>query len=85
MNYTLIPTEKGQITIPAALRKKYDIDATTPLIIEDKGKGGITIKVMQMVNHDDIVDYEDDKEFGLVFKKGISTDALIEAIKKIDG
>lgn len=85
MSYTLIPTEKGQITIPSALRKKYDIDVNTPLIIEDTGEGSLTIKIMQMVDHGDIVEYENDEEFGLMFKKGISPKTLIEAIKKIDG
>lgn len=85
MRHTTLPTSKGQITIPAEIRRQYDISEETPLIIEDAGKGVITIRVMRMVEHDDIEWLEDDKEFGLHFKKGVDPELLIKAIKKMDG
>ena len=85
MTHTIIPSVKGQVTIPAEIRSKYKIDQNTPMIIEDKGKGLITIKIMQMVEHDAIEEYETEKEFGLRFKNGIDPQILIDAIKKIDG
>lgn len=85
MTYTTIPSVKGQITIPASLREKYNIGKETPILVEDKGKGVITLKIMHLIAHDDITFYEDEKETGLVFQKGIDPNILIDAIKKIDG
>lgn len=85
MTYTLIPSIKGQITIPSVIREKYNIGKETPVIIEDKGKGVIMLKIMRMVDNDAIEYYENEKEFGLNFKKGIDPQVLINAIKKIDG
>jgi len=85
MTYTALPSIKGQITIPSPIRDKYKINKNTPVIIEDAGKGIITIKIMNMVDHDTIEYYENDKESGLNFKKGINPEVLIDAIKKIDG
>lgn len=85
MSHTALPSTKGQITIPADIRKKYHIDQNTPLLITDKGHGTITMRVMQLVSHDQINYYENDNEFGLRFKKGIDPQHLIDAIKEIDG
>ena len=41
--YTVIVGERGQITIPKEIRKKYGIKKKQPLIIEDKD-GEIAIK-----------------------------------------
>lgn len=85
MTYTTIPSVKGQVTIPSVIRAKYKIGKDTPLLIEDKGNGVMTVRVMKMVEHDAIEYYEDDKGFGLHFKNGIDPQVLIDAIKKIDG
>lgn len=85
MNYTAIPSMKGQITIPPAIRAKYGISKETPVIISDNNDGTIMIKVMQMVAHDDIAYREDKNGVGLSFKKGLSPQVLIDAIKDIDG
>jgi bifunctional DNA-binding transcriptional regulator/antitoxin component of YhaV-PrlF toxin-antitoxin module len=85
MSYTALPSVKGQVTIPPTIRKKYHISKKTPLIIEDKGKGIITIRVMDMVDQDLVEYYENEKEKGLHFKKGIDPKILMDAIKKIDG
>lgn len=85
MTYTIIPSVKGQITIPSEIREKYSIGKETPIVIEDKGKGIITIQVMRMVEDNVIEYYENEKEFGLNFKKPINPQVLIDAIKKIDG
>lgn len=85
MTYTLIPSIKGQITIPSAIREKYNIGKETPVIIEDKGKGVIMLKIMRMVDDNNVEYYEDGKGFGLNFKKPIDPQVLIDAIKKIDG
>lgn len=83
MRHTAIPSIKGQITIPAEIRAKYHISQETPLIIEDTGKGTITIKVMRMVEHDAIEFYESDEEFGLNFKNGIDPKKITKKFKKI--
>jgi len=85
MEFTIIPSVKGQLTIPSELRKKYNINKNTPLIIKDKGKGLIEVKVMQMIDYDEIEYYENEKEIGLNFKNGIDPQILINEIKKIDG
>lgn len=85
MTHTTIPTSKGQITIPAAIRKKYSIDEQTPVLISDKGNGMITLKIMHMVPHDDIKFYETDEMTGMQFKRGIDPQVLINKINEIDG
>lgn len=85
MQHTAIPSTKGQITIPAVIRKKYKIGKDTPVVIKDKGNGVITIKVMKMVDPNKIEYYENEEEFGLHFNKGIDPDILIKKIKNIDG
>ena len=85
MTHTAIPSIKGQITIPAEIRTKYNIGKDTPVVIEDQGKGIITLKIMRMVENDSIEYYEDKGGFVLNFKKPIDPQVLIDAIKKIDG
>ena len=85
MTYTSLPSVKGQITIPSDIREKYNISKETPIVIEDKGKGMIVMRVMRLAPHDDIEYYENEKERGLTFKKGIDPQVLIDAIKEIDG
>ena len=85
MTYTLLPSVKGQITIPPEIRSKYGISKETPVVVEDKGKGVITLKVMKMVDQSEVEYYENAKEIGLTFKKGIDPKKLINAIKKMDG
>lgn len=85
MPHTTIPSEKGQVTIPIQIRKKYKIDKNTPIIIEDKGKGILVMQVMNLAPHDAIAYYENDKEFGLTFQNGIDPQAIVNAIEDIDG
>ncbi len=83
--YTTIPSVKGQVTIPAEVRKKYGIDKNTPLQMVDKGDGVIELKVMRLVGYDDVQFYETDSEVGVYFPKGITPKELIESIRRIDG
>lgn len=85
MSQAVLPSIKGQITIPSVIREKYHISKSTPVLIEDKGHGIITLQVMSMVDQDTINYYENEKEFGLHFSKGIDPKILLKAIKKIDG
>jgi len=84
MTYTALPSVKGQITIPSQIREKYKMGKNTPVVIEDSGKGIIIIKVMGLVAHDAIEYYENAKEYGINFKKGVNPEVLIDAIKKLD-
>lgn len=83
--HTALPSVKGQVTIPAEIRDKYHIDKSTPLVIEDKGKGVITLKVMKMVDPDAIEFYEDDERMSLHFKNGVDPQVIIDEIQRIDG
>lgn len=85
MTHTTLPSIKGQVTIPSEIREKYNISKKTPLIIEDKGKGVITMTVMRLTPHREPEFYNNKKEFGLMFPGGVDPDVLIAAIKKIDG
>ncbi len=85
MSFTVIPTVKGQMIIPLKIRKKYNIGKSTPLIVEDQGDGVITIRVMEMVDQDVVQFYDNDDEFGLLFKNGIDPQVLIDEVKKADG
>ncbi|KKQ71300.1 MAG: hypothetical protein UT33_C0010G0024 [Candidatus Peregrinibacteria bacterium GW2011_GWC2_39_14] len=85
MNYTALPSIKGQITIPVPIRTKYNIGKDTPVIIEDQGKGVITVKVMKMIDHKDIEYYENAKKVGLKFKNGVDPEIIAKAIKQANG
>lgn len=85
MTHTALPSIKGQITIPSEIREKYHISKETPLIIEDKGKGVIVMKIMRLAPQSEVEFYDNKKEFGLTFPHGVDPDVLISAIKKIDG
>lgn len=85
MTYTSLPSVKGQVTLPPEIRTKYSISKETPLVIEDKGDGVITIKVMQMVDYNTVKYREDEKGVGLQFKNGIDPNVIIQAIDEIDG
>ncbi len=39
MALPLLVSQRGQITLPAAIRKKYSIDSSTPLIAEETPEG----------------------------------------------
>ena len=85
MTYTALPSKKGQITLPPAIRKKYHISKETPIVIEDAGNGIITMKVMRLADHDFVEFYENKSANGLRFPKGVDPKVLINALKKIDG
>lgn len=85
MKNIVMPTSKGQITIPVAIRKKYSIDDSTSLKFIDKGQGVIEIKIMRMR---DAVFGEQQTQDGmesLTFTKPVDPQVLIDAINKIDG
>jgi AbrB family looped-hinge helix DNA binding protein len=84
---TILPSIKGQITIPPEIRRKYNISKNTPLVISDNGNGEITIKVNKMVAYDqDLVEYYDsEKSFGVKFNKPIKSSSLLNLIDKLDG
>jgi len=85
MSYSLFPSIKGQITIPPDIRARYDIGKTTPLVVEDQGNGVFTVKVMKMVDQESIEYYENDKELGLLFKKGIDAEKLLKIFEDSNG
>ena len=85
MTYTALPSIKGQITIPSEIRKKYGISKETPVLISDNNDGTIMIRIMSLVDHDDIVYTEGKDSVGITFKNGIDPQVLLKAIKKIDG
>jgi len=39
MAIPILISERGQITLPASIRKKYAIDSNTPLIVEETPEG----------------------------------------------
>ena len=45
MSETVLISERGQITLPASLRKKYSLDKNTPVILEETTKGLLLRKV----------------------------------------
>lgn len=46
MTYVVKVTSQGQISIPAPIRKKHQMDKNPNLIVEDKGVEGIVVKVV---------------------------------------
>lgn len=39
MTETVLISERGQITLPVSVRKKYSLDKNTPVILEETPKG----------------------------------------------
>ncbi|MBI3541616.1 MAG: AbrB/MazE/SpoVT family DNA-binding domain-containing protein [Deltaproteobacteria bacterium] len=39
MSETVLISERGQVTLPASVRKKYALDKNTPLILEETREG----------------------------------------------
>jgi len=70
---TVIIGERGQITIPKELRKKYKFNPKTPVIIEDRD-GEIVIKPAVVVSMDKIKSLlkEYDNEFVQEMVKSLS-------------
>jgi len=44
MSHTLIISERGQITLPVSVRKKYSLGGNTPLVLEERPEGLILRK-----------------------------------------
>jgi AbrB family looped-hinge helix DNA binding protein len=80
---TVIPSSKGQITIPSFLRKKYHISENTPVTFVDKGNGILEIQIMKIIPHHEYEAnyYETDKEMGVIFKNGIHPQKLIDLLQ----
>jgi bifunctional DNA-binding transcriptional regulator/antitoxin component of YhaV-PrlF toxin-antitoxin module len=83
----VLPSLKGQITIPPEIRKRYNIGKDTPLVIKDNGNGKITITVNKMVAYNQalVEFYESENDFGLNFSKPIKASSLLSLIDKLDG
>lgn len=45
MAATVLVSERGQITLPTVIRKKYALNKDTPLLLEDTGEGILLRKV----------------------------------------
>lgn len=80
MTYTLLPSIKGQITLPPAIRIKYGIGKNTPIVLEDKENWVINIKIMQMVDYNNIKYFENEKEIKLSFTKAVDPQIIIDKI-----
>ena len=82
---TVIIGERGQITIPKELRKKYRFNPKTPVIVEDRD-GEIVIKPAIVVSTDKIKSLlkEYDNEFiqEMVKSLSLSSDEEEKILKK---
>jgi len=82
---TVIIGERGQITIPKELRKKYKFNPKTPVIIEDRD-GEIVIKPAVVVSMDKIKSLlkEYDNEFvqEMVKELSLSSDEEKKILKQ---
>ncbi len=77
---TLIVGERGQITIPQALRKKYGIKPKQPVVIEDRN-GEIVIKPAVVVPMDRLKGLVKDYDEGFL-KELLKTNELSEEEEK---
>lgn len=76
MNYTLKSFNTGQITLPKKWRDKY----ATKNFLAKETKEGLLI---QPIQDDGVVYYEDTKGFGIYAESGIDPKILIEKIQKL--
>ena len=83
MASTVLPSVKGQITIPVELREKYKISKNTPLVIEDKGKGELSVKIMQMVATEPILRKDDLENFSALANDLSYEDVFIQQLRNL--
>lgn len=76
--HTLKMFNTGQITLPKSWREKFG----TNLFVAKESEEGLLIKPLQP---NEAIEYENEKEFGLFFPKGIDPQVLMDKIKEIDG
>lgn len=77
--YTLNMFNTGQVTLPKSWRSKFN----TKHFLAQETKDGLLLK--PILKDEDVVFYENDHSFGLIFPNGIDPQVLIDEIKKIDG
>lgn len=84
---TVLPSVKGQITLPPSVRRRYNIGKDTPITITDDGKGKITLTIGKIVDlNDDLIEYyENEESFGVKFHKPINAKLLLKKFEKYDG
>ena len=76
--HTLKMFNSGQITLPKSWREKFP----TKSFLAEESEDGLLIKPL---NPSEVMEYENEKEFGLFFPKGIDPQVLMDKIKEIDG
>ncbi len=76
--HTLKMFNSGQITLPKSWREKF---ATKSFLAEESAEG----LLIKPLNFNEVMEYENEKEFGLFFPKGIDPKVLMDKIKEIDG
>ena len=79
MIYSLKMFNTGQVTLPKAWRKKYD---THYFLAKETDKG---LLIQPIREDEDVIAYENKKESGLIFPKGMDPQKLIDKISEIDG
>lgn len=76
--FTLKLFNTGQITLPKAWREKF----TTKLFLAKETPEGLLI---QPIEKNELVYFENKKSFGLYCEKGLPVDDILSTIKKIHG
>lgn len=69
----------GQVTLPKKWRSKFN----TTYFFAKETKDGLLIQ--PLLDDQEVVEYENEKESGVIFPKGIDPQVLIDKIGKIDG
>jgi len=79
--YTLTMFNTGQVTLPKLWREKW---GTKHFLAKETDKG-LLIEPIDEKKNDDVVYYENEKEFGIYCKNGLPVDKIINAINEIHG
>lgn len=76
--YTLKLFNTGQITLPKHWREKFK----TKHFLAKETKDGLLIQPIK--ENENVVEYDNKNEEGLIFPKGINPQKLMDKIKEID-
>ena len=79
--YFLKMFNTGQITLPKQWRDKFP---TKNFVVEETKDGLLVKPLLPKESEPVVVEYENEKEFGLIFPNGVDPQVLMDIIKEMD-
>lgn len=83
MKTIVMPSNKGQITLPKRMRERYAITRETPILIEDLGNGVMLAKVTALTDLESQKIADEEKQLAILDKaiNELDMDTLMQFIR----